>query len=148
MDQIWLNSITRCPRIIPADYLRAHRPLTGELDPSVFGLRGNAQKRERELVEASLFAYGLQCRTDQPVLIVDTPESFDYDVVIDRKINGDNCFTRIQLKEVVTPHRNLTGPPATLGSTAAAHLRLRVRCIYRRHEVAPGTRKRLRCHGA
>jgi hypothetical protein len=106
MDRAWRNAMAKCPRIVPADYLKAYSPLTGGIDPKVKGLRSTALKRERELVEACLFCHGLSCRMGEPVWVVDTPEDYDYDFVAVREISSDNYFTRIQLKEVVAEHRN------------------------------------------
>jgi hypothetical protein len=114
MDQAWRNAMAKCPRIVPADYLKAYRPLTGGIDPKVKGLRSTALIRERELVEACLFCHGLSCRMEEPVWVVDTPEDYDYDFVALRNIDGNNYFTRIQRKEVVAEHRN---PNASIQST-------------------------------
>ena len=44
------NDMSKRRRINPAAYLKSYRPLTNGLDPKVVGLRGNAHKRDRELV--------------------------------------------------------------------------------------------------
>ena len=106
MDRAWLNDIAKHPRINPTDVLKQFGPLTGGASPKVQGLHARAlPKRKREIVEASLFCYGLSCRMERPVWVVDD-ENADYDFVAVQGINGDNQFSPVQLKEVVPKYRN------------------------------------------
>jgi hypothetical protein len=69
------NDMSKRRRINPAAYLKSYRPLTNGLDPKVVGLRGNAHKRDRELVEACLFSYGLSRAAEKPMWVIDNEDS-------------------------------------------------------------------------
>jgi hypothetical protein len=105
VDRAWLNDMAKRPRIDPADFLKSFRPLMKGIDPKTHGLRASGQKRQRELVEACLFSYGLAC-AGKPTWIVDH-EGADYDFVIIQQENDDDYrFSPTQHKEVVASHRN------------------------------------------
>ena len=75
VDQARRNDMSKRRRINPAAYLKSYRPLTNGLDPKVVGLRGNAHKRDRELVEACLFSYGLSRAAEEPMWVIDNEDS-------------------------------------------------------------------------
>jgi hypothetical protein len=108
MDRAWLNDMAKrakLNRINPADVLKQFRPLAVGADPKVKGLRTAKLKRRREIVEASLFCYGLSCRTERPVWVIDH-EGADYDLVATWENNGDNYLAPTQLKEVIQKRVN------------------------------------------
>src|SRR5712671_3482308 len=108
MDRAWLNDMAKRAkrnRINPTDVLKQFRPLAVGVDPKVAGLRTGKLKRRREIVEACLFCYGLSCRMERPVWLIDH-EGADYDVVVAWENNRDNYFAPTQLKEVIQKRVN------------------------------------------
>ena|SRR5277367_912003 len=105
MDRAWLNDIAKRPRINPTDVLKEIGPLKEGVDRKVRGFRAPRLKRKREIIEACLFCFGLSCRMERPVWVVDH-EAFDYDFVAVSENNGNNFFAPTQLKEVVPNHLN------------------------------------------
>jgi hypothetical protein len=103
MDRAWLNDIAKRPRITPIHLLRSRR-----LIPVVNGSGLISSKREREIAEACLFCFGLSCRMQRLVSVVDD-EQFDYDFVAHWEDDkDDDCYVPIQLKQVVSKHVNAT----------------------------------------
>jgi hypothetical protein len=108
MDRAWLNHIAKRPLITPIDYLKS-RPRI----PQVKRQRAIKSKREREIVEACLFSFGLSCLIQRLVWVIDD-EDADYDfVAFWHDDNEDDWFVPIQLKEVVPTRLN---PDASIQS--------------------------------
>jgi hypothetical protein len=111
MDRAWLNDMARRLQdkpINPVDVLKKTPRLMG------FKGKGRAVKelRRRELADACLFCYGLSCRMDRSVFVIDH-EGADYDFVAVWKNNEDHMFAPVQLKEVVPQRLN---PQASIQS--------------------------------
>jgi hypothetical protein len=104
MDSAWFNDIAKRPRITPTNVLQPLRPLRF-LDPKD-KRRAIKSKREREIVDACLFCFGLSCRMQRLVWVVDADDA-DYDfVAVWKTNNGDDYFLPVQLKEVVPKRLN------------------------------------------
>jgi hypothetical protein len=101
MDRAWLNDISKRPLITPLDFMKGRDPI-----PAVQSPRAIPSKRERELVEASIFCLGLSCGMERAVHVIDHDDA-DYDFVARwREDDGRYTFLPVQLKEVVPTRLN------------------------------------------